>query len=36
VSFGTSRARRYDLGPNMTPLVDVVLILLIFVMLAGG
>lgn len=26
----------YDAGPNMTPLVDIVMVILIFLMLAGG
>ena len=34
----TSAAKRvhYDSGPNMTPLVDVVMVILIFLMLAGS
>ena len=31
-----SRRTRYDPGPNLTPLVDVVLVVLIFLMLAGS
>ncbi len=31
-----SRQTRYDAGPNLTPLVDVVLVVLIFLMLAGS
>ena len=31
-----SRAIHYDSGPNMTPLVDVVMVILIFLMLAGS
>lgn len=30
------RTVRYDSGPNLTPLVDVVLVVLIFMMLAGA
>ena len=30
------RSPRYDSGPNMTPLVDVVMVILIFLMLAGS
>ena len=30
------REVRYDSGPNMTPLVDVVMVILIFLMLAGS
>jgi biopolymer transport protein ExbD len=29
-------ARNYHIGPNMTPLVDVVMVILIFLMLAGS
>lgn len=30
------REPRYDSGPNLTPLVDVVLVVLIFLMLGGA
>ena len=30
-----ARAVHYDAGPNMTPLVDVVMVILVFLMLAG-
>src|SRR4051794_39157324 len=32
----TSKKVHYDSGPNMTPLVDVVMVILIFLMLAGS
>jgi biopolymer transport protein ExbD len=32
----TSRKIHYESGPNMTPLVDVVMVILIFMMLAGS
>ena len=32
----TSKQVHYDSGPNMTPLVDVVMVILIFLMLAGS
>jgi biopolymer transport protein ExbD len=32
----SSRKVHYDSGPNMTPLVDVVMVILIFLMLAGS
>src|SRR5258707_78634 len=31
-----AKAVHYDSGPNMTPLVDVVMVILIFLMLAGS
>ena len=31
-----ARSPRYESGPNMTPLVDVVMVILIFLMLAGS
>ena len=31
-----ARKVHYDSGPNMTPLVDVVMVILIFLMLAGS
>src|SRR5438874_6317583 len=31
-----AKAVHYDAGPNMTPLVDVVMVILIFLMLAGS
>ena len=31
----TAKSVHYDAGPNMTPLVDVVMVILIFLMLAG-
>lgn len=35
MKLATSKRVHYDAGPNMTPLVDVVMCLLIFLMLAG-
>ena len=35
MKLGTSKKVHYDSGPNMTPLVDVVMVILIFLMLAG-
>jgi len=34
--FWASKKIHYDSGPNMTPLVDVVMVILIFLMLAGS
>jgi biopolymer transport protein ExbD len=34
--IAVARAPRYESGPNMTPLVDVVMVILIFLMLAGS
>ena len=35
LASSAARAIRYDSGPNMTPLVDVVMVILIFLMLTG-
>lgn len=35
MKIGTSRKIHYDAGPNMTPLVDIVMVILIFLMLTG-
>jgi glutamyl/glutaminyl-tRNA synthetase len=34
--FGVNKRVHYDSGPNMTPMVDVVMVLLVFLMLAGS
>ena len=34
--IGGAKKVHYDSGPNMTPLVDVVMVILIFLMLAGS
>lgn len=36
MKFKGAKAIHYDSGPNMTPLVDVVMVILIFLMLAGS
>ena len=35
MKLNTGKKVHYDSGPNMTPLVDVVMVILIFLMLAG-
>ena len=35
MKLGTSKKIHYDSGPNMTPMVDVVMVILVFLMLAG-
>ena len=35
MKLGITRAHRFESGPNMTPLVDVVMVILIFLMLVG-
>jgi len=34
--FGVNQRVHYDSGPNMTPMVDVVMVILVFLMLAGS
>jgi len=36
VKLQTSKKIHYDSGPNMTPMVDIVMVILIFLMLAGS
>ena len=36
MKLGTSKKIHYDSGPNMTPMVDVVMVILVFLMLAGS
>ena len=36
MKLNTSRRIHYEAGPNMTPLVDIVMVILIFLMLAGS
>src|ERR1700759_1489165 len=36
MKFQGAKKVHYDSGPNMTPLVDVVMVILIFLMLAGS
>src|SRR5215218_8073394 len=36
MKFKGAKAVHYDSGPNMTPLVDVVMVILIFLMLTGS
>src|ERR1700727_2107606 len=36
MKINAARGIHYDSGPNMTPLVDVVMVILIFLMLAGS
>ena len=36
MKLGTSKKIHYDSGPNMTPMVDIVMVILIFLMLAGS
>jgi biopolymer transport protein ExbD len=36
MKFQGAKKVRYDSGPNMTPLVDIVMVILIFLMLAGS
>ena len=36
MKLSTSKKIHYDSGPNMTPMVDVVMVILVFLMLAGS
>jgi biopolymer transport protein ExbD len=36
MKLATSKKIHYDSGPNMTPMVDVVMVILVFLMLAGS
>ena len=36
MKLATSKRIHYDSGPNMTPMVDIVMVILIFLMLAGS